>query len=64
MMSTPPPYRNFVNRRCVPDFQHGKVVTLVLLCAAHVIIIIRSRVPGYGGRVIHVTFKYVNQSAD
>ena len=29
-MSTPPPYRNFVNRRCVPDFQHEKVVTLVL----------------------------------
>ena len=28
MMSTPPPYRNFVNRRCVPNFQHGKVVTL------------------------------------
>ena len=27
-MSTPPPYRNFVNRRCVPNFQHGKVVTL------------------------------------
>ena len=24
-------YRNFVNRRCVPHFQHGKVVTLTLV---------------------------------
>ena len=29
-MSTPPPYRNFVNRQCVLDFQQGKVVTLSL----------------------------------
>ena len=34
MMSTPSPYRNFVNRRCVPDLQHGKVVTLPTTASA------------------------------
>ena len=29
MTSIPPPYLNFVNRLCVPHFQHGKVVTLL-----------------------------------